>query len=350
MNETQSYTNCLILLQTFEIYWAYYSVSDGRIYASAARKSAKDLCVALRETAAEDPDILNPDVLSGDEDLDCAQIVDALEKWSTGEALAPMESMFTSIRRISSFFFALKKFLLQQAEIASDPVMQMNREELMYREGVERWQAHLPTMLVMGQENPEELIRQAGESETIAVVGDIKHMQDLITYAADPQSFFSFTVRFIERTRMLADEYMGIFDRYTGNGFIVYFSQAICRRLNLDMMECFLNFVKDEIAFGRELFAEWETKIRKRSPDPLGLSMGADLGRVEFQDLAGQLVAVGEPLSWAWRLAAIGRPGETLINNLVYESLRDKSGLTTQNRLGETKSGEEFVAKVLVWS
>ena len=278
------------------------------------------------------------------------QIVEALEKWSATEQRAPMESMFTSIRRISSFFYALKKFLLEKTGVTAEPVMQLNREELMFREGVERWQAHLPTMLVMGQESPEELIRRAGEADTIAVVGDIKQIQDLITYAVDRQSYFSFIVRFIERTRMLADEYMGIFDRYTGNGFIVYFSHAICQRLNLDMTECFLNFVKDEMAFSQELFAEWGTKIRKRSPEPLGLSLGADLGRVAFQDLAGQLVTAGEPLSWAWRLAGIGRPGETLINNLICDLVRDKDGFSTQNRLGETKSGEEFVAKVLIWS
>ena len=350
MNTTQPHINCLILLQTFEIYWAYYSVSDGRIYANAARKSAGALCAAVRETASADPGILNPDVLLKDGDVEPGQIIDLLEKWSTGNELAPMESMFTSIRRISSFFLDLKNYLLEKGKIPSKPVMQINREELMFREGVERWQAHLPTMLVMGQESPEELIKRAGESDTIAVVGDIKHMQDLITYALDPDSFFSFTVRFIERTRMLADEYMGIFDRYTGNGFIVYFNRSICQRLNLDLGECFLNFVKDELAFSRELFEEWGQKIRKRSPDPLGLSIGADFGKVSFQDLAGQLVAAGEPLTWAWRLAGIGRPGETLINNLMNDFMQDRSGLSSRERLGETKSGEQFMARVLAWS
>ena len=72
MNNTQPYMNCLVLLQTFEIYWAYYSISNGRIYASAARKSARDLCAALRETADADGDIMNSDVLSGEETVDPA--------------------------------------------------------------------------------------------------------------------------------------------------------------------------------------------------------------------------------------------------------------------------------------
>jgi len=345
MTESVAYLNCLVLLQAFEVYWGYYSVSDGKIYANASRKSAKAFALSLRELASQDSLVIDPATLQLEEEVNPAEIIQQLEKWETNDAIAPFDNMFLSIRKMSSFFRSLKSYIIEKTGISASPLMQVNREELMYREGVIRWQAHLPTMLVMGMESPEDLLKKASADQSIVVVGDIKRLQDLMTYAMNPASFSSFIHEFIEHTRILVDEYMGIFDKFTGNGFVAYFSKAICDITNLDMVDCFVNFVRDETVFAADLFGKWGKTVRKLPTDPLGLSIGADTGRVEFQDLVSQLVVVGEPMIWSWRLAGMGSPGEIMVNNLLYGIMESRSDIRAEEKEGITKSGETFLAQ-----
>ena len=83
MTEKVAYIDCLVLLQTFEAYWGYYSLSDGKIYANASRKSAKAFAVSLRELAAQDGQILDPVALQLEEDVDPEGIARRLEEWET---------------------------------------------------------------------------------------------------------------------------------------------------------------------------------------------------------------------------------------------------------------------------
>ena len=344
MTEKAAYIDCLVLLQTFEAYWGYYSLSDGKIYANASRKSANAFAVSLRELAAQDGQILDPIALQLEEDVDPEGIARRLEEWETNKAVCPFDNMFLSIRKLSPFFRSLKSYIIKKTGITATPLMQVNREELMYREGVTRWQAHMPTMLVMGMESPEELLKKASADQSIVVVGNIKQLQDLMTYAIDRESFSSFIHEFIERTRMLVDEYMGVFDKFTGNGFVAHFSKALCDITNLDMVDCFTNFVRDETTFAADLFDRWGKTVRKLPTDPLGLSIGADTGRVDFQDLVSQLVVVGDPVIWSWRLAGMGSAGDVMINNLLYKIMEDRSDIRAEEREGATKSGETFLA------
>jgi class 3 adenylate cyclase len=342
-----SFLNTLSLLQTFETYWAYYSLSNGKIYSTACRKSAKSFAESLQQIAMDDKRVIDPVSLNFDEDIDPVKIIRSLANWEPTSDIAPIENITTSIRCMASYFIALKSLLYKSTGLTADPMVQTNREELMYRGDVERWQAHLPTMLLMGKESPEDLLKKATESPSIVVTGNIGKLQDLMTYAKDAQSYSSFILKFIERTRMLTDEYMGIFDKFTGSGFIAYFNKVICETTGLNMVDCFTNFVRDEALFASDLFNSWGRTIRKLPAEPVGLSMGADFGSVEYKDLAGQLVTVGEPLIWSRRLAETSSPGEVVVNNLLHEALESRSDIQSEGKVYETESGEKFQAKSL---
>jgi len=341
------YLNSLSLLQAFETYWAYYSLSNGKIYSSACRKSAKMFAESLRKIAEDDDRVLDPAALQFDEDIDTEEIIRSLEVWESTSDIAPIENVSKSIRYMAPYFSALKALIFNSTGLTADPIIQTNREELMFREGLERWEAHIPTMLLMGKDSPEDLLKKASETQSIVVTGNIRKLQDLMTYAEDPQSYSSFILKFIERTRMLTDEYMGIFDKFTGSGFIAYFNKAICETTSLDMVGCFTNFVRDEMVFATELFSSWVKKIRKLPDEPVGLTIGADIGKVEYQDLASQLVTVGEPLVWSRRLAEISEPGEVIVNNLLHEALESHTDIQSEGRTCETDSGEKFLVKSL---
>lgn len=343
------YLNSLSLLQTFETYWAYYSLSNGKIYSSACMKSGKMFADSIRQIAMDDPRVLDPQALKLDEDADPEKIITGLETWEVTSDSAPIDNIAKSIRLMIPYFNALKPLILEATGLTVEPIVQTNREELMYREGLERWEAHIPTMLLMGKDSPEDLLVKANQTPSIVVIGKIKQLQDLMTYAKDPTSYTSFILKFIERTRVLTDEYMGLFDKFTGSGFIVYFNQAICSANGLDMVDCFTNFARDETLFTNDLFNDWGKTIRKLPTEPVGLSMGADIGDVEYRDLAGQLVSVGEPLIWARRLAAMGNTGEVVVNNLLHEALESRSDILTEDRVGQTGSGEKFMVRALAF-
>jgi hypothetical protein len=345
-----SYLNTLVLLQAFETYWAYYSVTSGKIYATACRKAASDLVVALKTIAEDDQRIFDPEALGLEADIEPQKIFTHLENWNSSGAIAPFESISLSIRYLVPYLSALKSLMLEITGLTIIPASQTNREELLYKEGVARWEAHLPTMLLMGKDSPSDLLASASAVSSIVVTGTIKGQQDLMTYAKDSSSYASFILQFIERTRMLVDEYMGIFDKFTGSGFIAYFNKAICEKTGLDFVDCFINFVRDETVFAKDLFNDWSKNIRRLPSDALGLSMGADIGSIQLQDLAGQLVSIGEALIWSRRLAAIGNAGEVIVNNLLHEACAGHSGLQAEEQIGESDTGEKIVLRALSFS
>jgi hypothetical protein len=236
MTENRTALNCLVLLQSFEVYWAYYAMSDGKIYASACRQSAGAFARATLDMSLDSAGLVDPARLDIQENIDPHDLLEKLLAWADSKEIAPFGNMFQSIRSLSTLLHALKADLLKSVGAAAKPIMQVNREELMYREGVVRWQAHLPTMVVMGQDSPEDLLARASAETSIVVVGHIKGLRELTLFARDTRQMTGFVNRLIEHSRLLVDEYMGIFDKFTGDGFVAHFNKAICDVINLDFL------------------------------------------------------------------------------------------------------------------
>ena len=90
-------------------------------------------------------------------------------------------------------------------------------------------------------------------------------------------------------------------------------------------------------------------KIRKFPATPVGLSMGADVGRVAFRDQDNHLVAVGDVIVWASRMSSVSRAGEVIVNNVLFNRLEGRSNLAFEPRAAHTKTGEEFLARVVTF-
>jgi class 3 adenylate cyclase len=88
-------------------------------------------------------------------------------------------------------------------------------------------------------------------------------------------------------------------------------------------------------------------EIRKRPATRIGLAMGADRGRIAFRDLDSHLVAVGDAIVWASRMAAIADASEVVLNNLLAARLRGHEEIELAQKEGKTKSGEAFLAQVM---
>ena len=160
-----------------------------------------------------------------------------------------------------------------------------------------------------------------------------------------PTDYSENLVNFMTETRELVFENMGIFDKFTGDGFVAYFNEKMCKDYEKDFVECFLKFTRDEQEYAAKLFPEWVRKIRKHPCVSIGLSIGADVGIVEFRDEEQHFVAFGDSIVWATRMCAVGLAGELIVNNLLYHKIKDNHLLSFTERSEQTKSGENFLAR-----
>src|SRR5207237_1424914 len=120
--------------------------------------------------------------------------------------------------------------------------------------------------------------------------------------------------------------------KFTGDGFIAYFNESICKVCDLNYTEAFIEFLVEYGAFAERHFLEWVRNVKKLPDQPVGLGLGADIGVISLQNLKNHLVAVGNPIVWASRFAAEAGANEILVNNLLYEQLQNVPGLEFKDR------------------
>ena len=164
-----------------------------------------------------------------------------------------------SKRMLFAFFTGLKSLLLQDVGVSRWRTMVHSSAEHDHSARIVRWRGHLPKPALLN--DPDLILDSASESTTIALVGDIRRSQDLMTYAQGPTDFSRRMVQFITTTRELIDTHAGLFDKFTGDGFVVYFNSAVCSAARLNYIDSFLGFVRDELEFAIPLFNEWSQSI-----------------------------------------------------------------------------------------
>jgi class 3 adenylate cyclase len=209
-------------------------------------------------------------------------------------------------------------------------------------EGYLKWRGHFPSLKTRA--DPQDIMERACRSPSIIVVGDIRRSQDLMTYAMDEQDFSRRMVEFISTTRSVLNKHGGFFDKFTGDGFLGYFNESICDLYGSNYVDSFINFIHEFTTFCNAHFREWVKFVRKLPGQPVGLAVGADLGRVSFQSLHYHVVAVSESIVWASRMASAAKAEEVLVNNLLYQTLCQRDNLVFEARAANTKSGESFQA------
>jgi class 3 adenylate cyclase len=336
--ENNVYLQCLLDLERFETLWGYFCLSDGQLYSNECLQAVKNFNTSLaalpqtEEVSCFQNQELRPEVLS------------SLQQWQETKEPEIIAPILQRPRNLHRCIAEIKNVLCFRLSVAP-PQIQPNGSEVMYRQSFIRWQAHFPTLFLMRMTQAKEILEQASASDTIVVMGDIRRSQDLMTYAKNNESFISFMVEFIENTRRLINDNLGIFDKFTGDGFLAYFNKALCEMMGADYRANFLEFVKQQKTFSEEHFAAWCKTIRKLPDVRVGLSLGADLGKVIFNDINSHFIAVGDSIVWASRMADLGEAGETIVNNLLFEQLREINGIWFEPVIGKTKAGEPFYAR-----
>lgn len=343
---------CLLLLNDFETYWAYFSLSDGSLYPDTTREAAGRLLDALNKALADlhAEEKVHHGAAPVTKRLTDETLIEFMRRWCRDDDAEAQDQLLQHSVAMQTWLMRLRKALYKHLELEL-PLCELDGSEMMYRHSFNRWLAHFPTLLLRSMSHASQMLERASGSESIVVVGDIRRSQDLMTYAKDSESFAEKLVGFVNQTRILLDDCLGIFDKFTGDGFVAYFNKELCRMHGEDYLDCFMRFATELTHFSCKHFKEWSRHVRKLPDVEVGLALGADVGQVLFQDIDAHFIAVGDAIVWADRMANAAMAGETACNNLLWRRLENSPQLLEQvrseERLASTKSGETFRARFL---
>jgi CheY-like chemotaxis protein len=322
----------------FGMWWTYYQQFDRQSAEPESRRSALDFLHLFDQWVKRDSSIM---AALANRSLE--KTVERLRVWANDASQPFPADDSLSLTKVLLFLTVYRGQIEGQISSASANTDQLVHPEVAQRlEGYLKWRGHFPQL--KSKADPQTVMEKASRSASIVVVGDIRRSQDLMTYAMDEQDFSRRMVEFISTTRSVLNKHGGFFDKFTGDGFLAYFNEAICENYGTNHLDSFTGFVREFTGFCHSHFREWVKFVRKIPGEPIGLAVGADLGRVSFQSLDYHVVAVSESIVWASRMASAAKAGEVLTNNLLYQALRQRDDLVFESRAANTKSGESFQA------
>lgn len=342
--------NLLALLLSFEKYWSPYSLSDGSLYKEEVKEEAAKVVKLFCEiydaelfVRTADKEIIRPS-----KDMDRKMFIRLLKSWLTTDDLFPyMNQRNSFVNRKRNFFQnVLSEFESELSEELGLPVKmkcETSSYEELFHKNVLKWAAQLPDEVVHKMD--DAYIDKMSKSDTLVVVGDIRRSQDLMTYGSNPDVYREKIIEFMDKTRQILKDNCGLYDRFTGDGFIAYFNKYMCEQEGKDYYEMMLKSCREILEFSNPFFDEW-VKLLRRIPDmEIGLCIGVDSGIVSFKDLNNQLFAIGDACVWATRMNSAGEKGDIILNNIPYQVLSSSLNGNNCNRINSvTKGGEHFSA------
>jgi len=335
--------SCLVQAQSFETLWAYYCQSDGHLYDAECRQAARALVASIRAGFTDDPVVSRQFEETTINKTPVAEIIDLLDGWASGDAIVPFENFSASRSLLFGLLSSTKLTLHVTLGIPVPPTISMSDQEIAHSERTLRWKGYLPDAILRNPgHDPDRLIKEASGAKTIAVIGDIRRSQQLMAYTGDNDRFSAFMGRFIDTSRKLITEHNGFFDKFTGDGFIAYFNESLISLMGRNYINCFLSFVRQEDRFVRKLFDDWRKASAMPLEEPIGLSLGCDIGLVDFRDVNNHLIAIGDAVVWAHRMCGVGEVGEVIAHDPLAEIIAPVRGLSLTQREEMTKNGIPF--------
>ncbi|HKT22328.1 MAG TPA: hypothetical protein VJR06_06965 [Nitrososphaerales archaeon] len=143
------------------------------------------------------------------------------------------------------------------------------------------------------------------------VIGDIRGSTHLMREAISSREYAAITTTFTEKMRKLAQETSGWFDKFTGDGFVIYWIYG--NKPSKFLREVLTFCRRAHASFEGEIFPE-HRKNARNLPAHVGLALGLDSGRCALEEIAGDFTVIGHAVVGATRMAEAAAKGETLCN------------------------------------
>ena len=350
--ERMMLTNLLILLQNLENLWNMYSISEGILYREESKRAAKNFIDLYERVTAVVPEIRNSKAIhinSTDSTEFMDGIVGGLTLWAESDNLFPFNSIETSIGDnersrflLQPFFMCLSAYLSEKIQLRIRPILCKSSGEGAFHQRNVRWEGCFPWQIK--DQVDKKFLSSLSENDTIVIVGDIRKSQELITYAVSPNDYRLNMVSYIDKVRKIVLSKMGIFDIFTGDGFICYFNDYLSKMFYEDFYLTVIDTciqIQDE---SKLFFEKWQRELLKSPSDTIGLSIGIDSGKMDFSD-DRMIFAIGTPAVWATRMCSAGNAGDIVLNNIPHTRIVDnKYDYCFDEVVGTTKHGERFKA------
>lgn len=348
MTKTQN-ISLLILLINFEKYWIAYYISDGSLFYSDVRREAKLLVDYYYSTVPEKSAPSKRTKIEKREDTILRQLVESLSEWLRTDQIFPSQSdkSYVSISNnyVLTSLSELENYLCHSLSLPINVFLRDDDIEEHIHERILRWSGQFPDTVVPRVN--DQFINNMSQTESLILVADIRHSQDLMTYGINPDYYREKIIAFIDYVRAILKEHFAIYDRFTGDGFIAYFNEYLCDQEGKDYYQMMLMACKKIVDFSNDFFPTWKKCLRKIPNEEVGLSMGIDSGRVSYKDIKNQLFAIGDACVWATRMSSVGKAGEIILNNLPYQHLVESRFLDKNVNhpfVAQSKNGEQFTA------
>jgi class 3 adenylate cyclase len=164
---------------------------------------------------------------------------------------------------------------------------------------------------IISKEELHHLLDAGDQTGVHVVAGDIRGSTLLMREAISSREYATIATSFAEIVLKTAQETSGWFDRFTGDGFIVYwiYSAKSDRFLGEVMTFCArMHSIFEEVVLPQH------RKNARNLPAHVGLSLGIDSGRCSMEVIAGDFTMIGHAVVGAVRMVDAARKGETLCN------------------------------------
>lgn len=347
----KKYSNLIILIQAFENLWTYYYVSEGELCKKEAKESALTLIDYFEVVYQLDSNVYNSKHIAynnTDSEKFVRDVLMTLKEWANNGDLFPFSQLGASDNELSQgvlqgFLRAQKEYVTRKLDLDVLPTLMASSGQNGYHKNSIRWKGHLHEEAI--DFIAEGLVSKMSDTDTIVLIADIRKSQDLMTYGPDADFFRDKILEFTTEMRRIIKNHYGVFDKFTGDGFLCYFNSHLCERFGVDYYEQVVKSCNEIMQFSEAFFKDWVKNIRKLPPNSSGLTIGIDSGIVKFRDLDNHLFAIGDSIIWANRMSSSGEKGEIILNNIPYHQIKEKcSKLEFESFVRTTKGGESFVA------
>jgi class 3 adenylate cyclase len=161
---------------------------------------------------------------------------------------------------------------------------------------------------------PEELERLVKSGDQVGIhvlVGDIRKSTFLMKESISSKRFAEITRDFMKAVRDTASKNEGWFDKFTGDGFIIYWIYGDEENQQKYISEI-LSFSNALLSIFPEVMNEYRTNSTN-FPADIGLSLGIDSGLCTLVNIE-DLNIIGPPVVGASRMVAEAEPFEVLFN------------------------------------
>lgn len=176
----------------------------------------------------------------------------------------------------------------------------------------------------MSKKELTRLVGAGNQTGIHVVIGDIRGSTHLMREAISSQEYATITTAFTEQVRRIAQENSGWFDKFMGDGFVVYWLYGTRPAKFLKEVLGFCRLAHE--SFAKDIFSE-HRKNARNLPAHVGLALGIDSGRCALEEIAGDFTVIGHAVVGAKRMAEAAAKGETLCNIRIGHVLTSEPSL-----------------------